>query len=42
MKVQKVDKIESLIALKDCEILIELNHPNIMRYEEQHYKEAEK
>ena len=42
MKIQKVDKLESMIALKDFEILTELNHPNIMRYEEQYYNEAEK
>ena len=42
MKVQKVDKIESMIVLKDFQILMDLNHPNIMRYEEQYYNESEK
>ena len=42
MKVQKVDKIESMIALKDFERLMEINHPNVMRYEEQRYNEDDK
>ncbi len=42
MKAQKVDKIEAMIALKDGERLIELNHPNILRYEEQFFNESTK
>ncbi len=42
MKAQKVDKIEAMIALKDGERLMELNHPNILRYEEQFFNESTK
>lgn len=42
MKVQKVDKIEAMIALKEGERLMELNHPNVLRYEEQFFNEGTK
>ena len=37
MKVNKVDKLESMIALKDGSLLIDVDHPNVIRLDEQFY-----
>lgn len=39
MKVIRMDKVEATLALKDGELIMDLDHPNILRYDEFFYNE---
>jgi serine/threonine protein kinase len=42
MKVVKTDKLEATLAMKDAEIIMDLDHPNVLRYDEFFYNEDSK
>ena len=42
MKVLKMDKLEATIAMKEGDLIMNIDHPNVLRYDEFFYNESSK